>query len=284
MMPAHHASDDALKARLRSATRSPKIPHTHRVVGKLPLTYDLAVPQHTAAAIFGLGAFGAKPVHDRGARHGMGPMLRHTPAGIFGLGAMAHKIPRVKGVALTRNRVAVPVPRNKSVKLGQAGGYRTRQAYGPMTRQVAPAPGAFFPGMGDLGAYGVIPMHNPPPGTRWMQKHSHRYGQVDGLGAFSQKKLRAQPPRVIGVPRTSRVPIPQSMGRSRDFIPGLGEEDSGDTLEMGHLTAPALAADLSPAAPGATAASAVTAGTHAMGTMLAIAAGAFMLGTWLRSR
>lgn len=276
-MPAHHASDDAMKARLRSATRTKRIPHTHRVVGKLPLTYDLPVPQHTAAGIFGLGAFGAKPMHGR---RSLGPILRHTPAGIFGLGAISHKIPRVKGIALTRNRVAVPVPRNKSVGLSRA--VPVRRAGVPMTRQVPPAPGAFFPGMGDLGAYGVIPTHNPPPGTRWMQKHGHRYAQVDGLGAFSQKKLRAQPPRVIGVPRTMRLPNTPAMARSMDFIPGLGEEDSGDTLEMGHLTAPALAADQSPST--ATAGQAITAGTNAMGTMLAIAAGAFMLGTWLRSR
>ncbi len=255
MMPAHHASDDALKARLRAATRSPRIPHTHRVVGKLPLTYDLPVPQHTAA-------------------------------GIFGLGAMAHKIPRVHGVALTRNRVSVPVPRNKSVMLQRA--VAVRRAHVPMTRKVPSAPGAFFPGIGDLGmaelgmgAYGVIPMHNPPPGTRWMQKHGHRYAQMDGLGAFSQRKLRVKPPRVLGTPRTTRVGLVPAMGQSRNFIPGLGEEDSGDTLEMGHLTAPALAADQSPSS---AVGPAITAGTNAMGTMLAIAAGAFMLGTWLRSR
>ncbi len=456
-MDAHFASDTGLKARLRSATNSPRIPFRHSKPGQLPLTYDMPIPRHTAA-------------------------------GIFGLGAMDRSIPRVRRVDLNINRIAVPVPRENSVTLRNR--VRVQRAHVPATRKVPAAPGAFFPGMGmmemgmgGLGAY-PSPFGTPPPGTQWMQKHGHRRYQVDGLGswfrrrhrrsspstgspgpgymggrsgapgtaglgaffshwfgkhnstavriapahkiildearawaarhpsssagvtspaatiaryrawanqmpaaihpqggmniegldgffsklfrhsstssgatpsdsydanvlmnainevrswaarvpagsghgpgnsdvvildhyrtwvnnmpsvlrsaggftveglgedygnngmwqmgglgAFTAHKLRARPPRIIGVPRTTKVGTVPAMGHARNFIPGLGEEDAGDTLEMGTLNAFDLAADASP--------SASAPGAGAMKNMMLIAAGAFALGMWLRSR
>lgn len=362
-MQAHFASDTGLKARLRSATRSPRIPFRHSKPGQIPLTYDLPIPRHTAA-------------------------------GIFGLGALDRSIPRHKSLDLQLNRIAVPIQRENSVDLRRR--VPVRRAQVPMTRKVPAAPGAFFPGMGmmemgmgGLGAY-PSPYGRPAPGTQWMNKHGHRRYQVDGLGgwfkslfrrphsapssggyrgpapepldsapanmtlckddmravkawalqrpridtgtpwtaegfqiaydtwqkampkvlavyslppylqglgedgdsddegmwsfngmgAFTAHKLRVRPPRVLGKPRTRKVGLVPAMGHARNFIPGLGEEDAGDTLEMGSLNADELAADASPNV----AAQAASAGAGAMKNMMLVAAGAFALGMWLRSR
>lgn len=246
-------SDNILKQRLRQATRSPKIPHTHSVRAQLPLTYDQRIPQHTNVAIFGLGDGAGTPI----------PEGQHE-------------------ADLRLARLTTPIPRLPNRHLHNAKPWQTKSIHAPQARKMAPAPGAFFPGMGDLGAYGVVRSINPPPGTRWMEKHGFRHGQVDGLGAFSALKLKARPPRVLGVPRARKMPLPHS----GHFIPGLGEEDAGDTLEAGYLTAHSLAADQSPtASPDPMAATkAVSAATTATRNLMLMTAAAFALGFWLKSR
>jgi hypothetical protein len=202
---------------------------------------------------------------------------RHTPASVSHSGWM----PGMAGLG-DINRLSLPIPHEKVPKLLRTHSKPIPVPQGHILRSRNPsrlsaAPGKMVPGMGfmeELAGFKTLytrPVH---------RRLRHQLAQDDGFGGAARRPniVRVHKPRVLGIPHRA-----QNVRVSADFIPGMGEEDPGDTLALGYLSAEELAADDIPTT-NVQVAQAAQAGAGAMYKLMLIAGLAFAAGAYLRMR
>ncbi len=270
-----------LAKHLRMATKSPRIPRTHSVnmtaqarknIHRMPVAGGKAIPG--MGFMEELAGHGPRRVQHIAKR-------RHTPASVSHSGWM----PGMAGLG-DLNRIAIPIPHEKVPKLTRTHSVKIptphdKHLRAQAARRLRAAPGKMVPGMGDdsaLAGWGSW-WH------QWIAKRRLRgfYGiegddDLAGHKARRPNLVRVHKPRVLGIPHRA-----QNLRVSADFIPGMGEEDPGDTLALGYLSADELAADEIPTT-NVQATQAAQAGAGAMGKLMLIAGLAFAAGAFLRMR
>jgi hypothetical protein len=200
---------------------------------------------------------------------------RHTPASVSHSGWM----PGMAGLG-DLNRIALPIPhetvpkltRTHSVKIPTPHDKRLRAQ---AARRLRAAPGKMVPGMGFMEELAGFKQLYARPTHRRLR---NQLADDSALAGRAPNIVRVHKPRVLGIPHHA-----QNVRVSADFIPGIGEEDPGDTLALGYLSAEELAADDIPTT-NVQAAQAAQAGAGAMGKLMLIAGLAFAAGAFLRMR
>jgi hypothetical protein len=192
-----------------------------------------------------------------------GPMV----PGMGDLGAQSLSIPLGARVPAPKARNITPhMDRSMRIPLD-------RKVAQPVTNRLPSHGGKFMPGMGDIES-----MFGDLAGTFMpgMGDDTDLAGHARARAHRAPKLRKVQKPRIMGTPARSRPMAPNS-----GFMPGFGEEDDGDMVAVGYLTAPELADGDIPANAGAQAAAA---GASAMKTLMITAAAVIGVGLLLKMR